>query len=179
MRTTLFLLLAGVALAQAAGPEMGLQERLNYRPPMVGEKITKENQAWTNPEANKKFQGKSDLKVKEASETTGSFKTKSFGSESFVTRSFFSIKNPWFGKKVYDTKDDDWSKTTLADSKNTYKVETAQTREFAQSKKGAAITDVPVATKSTTVQGKAQGALDDTKKNLSIDEVREILNKNH
>lgn len=183
MRPVCTLLLSLMALAPALaldGPERGLAERLNYRPPMIGEKITKENQAWTNPLASKKFEGGNgmDLKKKSTDEKS-TFATKDFTSEKFQTRSFLGIKNPWFGNKVYDTKSDYWAKEASQEKDKKFAVDEARMKSFEQGKKEAVLNGSTIETKTFTERGRAQGALkDDQRENLTIDDVREILNKN-
>lgn len=183
MRAALLLLfsLMGLTAARAAdGPERGLADRINYRPPMVGEKITKENQAWANPLSSKKFEGTGDLDLKKDSGNLKSFETKKFSDSKFETRSFLGIKNPWFGNKVYDTgKKDQWAKDALNGKDNKFSVEQAVVKGYEPGKKEAVLNGGTVETKTFAERGKAQGALtDDQRKNLTIDDVREILNKN-
>jgi hypothetical protein len=98
----------------------------------------------------------------------------------FATRSFLGIKNPWFGKKVAKTGAASlWSKTDVANADKKFAVDDADTREFYQADKKAAEKTDPIATRSTKVEPKFQGFIDKTmnQKNLTVEEVRELLNK--
>lgn len=98
----------------------------------------------------------------------------------FATRSFLGIKNPWFGNKVAKTGAASlWSKTDVANANKKFAVDSADTREFYQADKKAAERTDPVVTRSTKVEPKYQGFIDKTmsQKNLTVEEVRELLNK--
>lgn len=138
-----------------------------------------------SPLTNKAFQSSTTMDLKKSGDEKMSYRDrkKGFGSDPFTTRSFFGLKNPWFGKKVF--KSDaagPWSKTSVTDANEKYKVETAKTDAFAQSKKKVNTSSQVVESKPFLGKGAVQGALDaenPKKKDLSIDDVREILNKNH
>ncbi len=103
-------------------------------------------------------------------------------SEKFATRSFLGIKNPWFGRKTVEAdKASLWSKTGIANADKKFAVDAAGTREFYQADKKAGERMEEVPTRSTKVEGKAQGMMDSisSQKNLTVEQVRELLNKNH
>lgn len=140
------------------------------------------NAGMSSPLNGKKFEGTADLKIKKSKDETSSFfgGKKQFGSDSYTTRSFFGLKNPWFGKKVMKTDEASlWSKSLVANADKKFAVDAASIREFPQAKKSAQGTNHIVEKKTFVAEGKAQGALNQTKPQLTIDEVREILNKNH
>lgn len=102
-------------------------------------------------------------------------------SEKFATRSFLGIKNPWFGRKTVATdKASLWSKTDIANANKKFAVDAAATREFYQTDKKAGLRLAEVPTRSTKVEAKAQGMMDtiSNQKNLTVEQVRELLNKN-
>lgn len=101
--------------------------------------------------------------------------------DKFATRSFFGIKNPWFGRKTVGTdKASLWSKTGVANADKKYAVDATDTREFYQADKKAGERLEPVPTASLKMEGKAQGMLDSisSQKTLTVEQVRELLNKN-
>jgi hypothetical protein len=98
----------------------------------------------------------------------------------FGTRSFFGLKNPWFGKKVVETdKASVWSKTEVANANRKFPMEAAEMRSFYQADKKAAERAQPILTRSTEMEGKSQGFMDSVsqQKNLTVEQVRELLNK--
>jgi hypothetical protein len=96
-------------------------------------------------------------------------------------KSLSGIKNPWFGRKTVETdKASLWSKTDIANANKSFAVDAAATREFYQADKKAGERLEPVPTRSTKVEPKAQGMMDkiSSQKNLTVEQVRELLNKN-
>ncbi len=165
--------LPGAALAQQQ--EKGLSERLNAAPDM----------ALVNPMQNQAY-------------GSGQYSTKTFGSASyggvknanvktFSTRSFFGLKNPWFGRKVLDTNASSLANHSAADSREKFSTATFGTKPFDRSAKP----DLQDTTDSTLpsaaqprpflVAGKTQESLErytqNLKKDLTIDDVRDLLNK--
>lgn len=134
----------------------------------------------SSPLNGKAFEGNGELQIKKSKDEKSSFGgTKKFGASTYTTRSFFGLKNPWFGKKVVKTDEASlWSKSLVANADKKFAVDAASVREFSQSKKSLEDTNHIVEKKTFVAEGKAQGALDQAKPQLTIDEVREILNKN-
>lgn len=102
--------------------------------------------------------------------------------DKFATRSFFGIKNPWFGRKTVATDQASlWSKTAVANADKSFAVDSANTREFYQADKVAGERLEEISTRSTKIEPKAQGMMDtiSNQKNLTVEQVRELLNKNH
>ncbi len=172
MRATplLLTLLMAVSCLHAQQQEEHLLNRL----------LNSRDKKFANPLGEKSFQGTPDLMVRGAADQKQAYgDKKNFATETFSTRSFLGIKNPWFGNKVFNTKtDEDWSKKALNDAGKKYKVEKAQVQEYYQAGKSAEMKDTSLEVRNAPVKGAAQGSLDETKKNLSIDDVRQILNKN-
>jgi len=173
MRAALVLLfcLTAVAVCPAQQQEKTLMERLD-----ASQKNW--NAGMSSPLNGKKFEGNTDLKIKKSDIADTYRGSKGFGAESYTTRSFFGLKNPWFGKKVMKTDAANlWSKSMVASDKK-FAVDAASIREFPQAKKSMLGTNHIVEKKTFIPDPKAQGTLDQTKQQLTIDEVREILNKN-
>ena len=136
-----------------------------------------------NPLQSKAFAGVSEAGVK-----TSSFANKTHGTaqsgmlrEFSGTRSFLGIKNPWFGQRAYDAKSALLSSRMGLDTSKSYALKPAATESFSDMSKKASATQQQVPTKPFQVQGEAQGALqqisDKVKKEMTIDDVRELLNK--
>ena len=98
------------------------------------------------------------------------------------TRSFLGIKNPWFGNRVFETKSAALSGGGgLGKLDAAYPVRDALTREFSSSEKKANLgaSDVPV--RPFLARGESQGAFEQLTekihKDMTIDDIRELLNK--
>lgn len=130
----------------------------------MGEKAFK-----ATPFASSEFRGaKAYGGVKEA-------QTKEFG-----TRSFLGIRNPWFGKKVYETRAaEELTRYVLSDKAFASRaVESKPARDAFKRAEGV---DGAVDARDFLARGKSQGSLNNTYPSgpaLSIDEVRELLNRN-
>lgn len=127
-----------------------------------------------------------------ASVGTKTFSTSQFtgvkeaGVKTFQTRSFLGIKNPWFGSKVYDTYATHLANQTARESSEQYKTQTYEVRDFEKGHKNDVrdtSAEVPTDTqpRQYLIPGKRQGALDrfteNLHKDLTIDDVRDLLNK--
>jgi hypothetical protein len=127
-----------------------------------------------------------------ASVGTKTFSTSQFtdvkgaGVKTFQTRSFFGIKNPWLGNKVYDTSASSLANQTARESSEQYKTQAYEVRDFEKGHKNDmrdTSTEVSTDTqpRQYLIPGKRQGALDryteNLQKDLTIDDVRDLLNK--
>ena len=97
-------------------------------------------------------------------------------------RSFLGLKNPWLGKMVHDSSQASlWSKTLVVNAGKKVPVEPAQTQKFYQADKRVARREEPVKTSAYLGRGSVQGSLnqisDKIDKNMTIEQVRELLNK--
>ena len=97
-------------------------------------------------------------------------------------RSFLGLKNPWLGKTVHDSSQASlWSKTLVVNAGRKVPVEPAQTQKFYQADKRVARREEPVKTSAYLGRGSVQGSLnqisDKIDKNMTIEQVRELLNK--
>jgi hypothetical protein len=138
-----------------------------------------------NPMQNKAFVEGGQLKIRQAAGYDRSTAAKdTFQTDSYtMTRSFFGIKNPWFGGKVLKTK----SAVTTNDivipnlQREVKTKDLADNRSAFDADRAANLRDEPVKTKTHTPKAGAQGAMDvfseQAKKEMSIEDIREILNK--
>lgn len=116
---------------------------------------------------------------------TSFFGAKSYNSKTFLgERSFLGIKNPWFGNKVFGSNGADISKKTVFfDSQKSFAVSQTSITGYSNANKDAYLASADVPVRSFLNKGAKQNEFDDisakTKKELTIDEVREMLNKNH
>ncbi len=114
---------------------------------------------------------------------TGEFTgVKSARTKEFTTREFLGIRNPWFGKKVYATEAArELNRYVLADRE--YSSRSVETRGARDEGRSAYLRDATGAdnTRAFVARGKAQGSIDATYPSggaMSIEEVRELLNRN-
>ena len=132
-----------------------------------------------NPMGEKAFKA-APFASSEFQETKGYGGVKEVGTKEFGTRSFFGIRNPWFGKKVYETRAaEELTRYILSDkSFASHSVESKPARDAS---KRAAGVDGAVDARDFLARGKSQGSLNNTYPSgsaLSIEEVRELLNRN-
>jgi len=131
----------------------------------------------------KTFQSTDSLRIGKAAMGKPSFDAnKTAGTQVYETRSFLGLTNPWFGKKVYKTdKAALWSTTVVNNIDKQYQVKTAETQQFYQAKKKANEPKDPVATTKFIPKGTTQNALnaysEKATRDLTIDDIRQLLNK--
>jgi hypothetical protein len=97
------------------------------------------------------------------------------------TRSFFGIKNPWFGSKVHTTRESPLvKKGSQALVERAFPVSNADTRTSPLASKKSPSATGTVPTGEFALRGAAQGALDTVTdkvhRKMTIDDVRELLN---
>ncbi len=133
---------------------------------------------------NKTFQSGGDSLGKKANGVSPFLYDQKFTAQKFdAGRSFFGIKNPWFGNKVYRSGEADlWSKTLIANSDKKFRTGEAETKKAFDAEKMAATVEEPAQTKAFIAQAAAPGYVsqisDKITKDMTIEEVRELLNKN-
>lgn len=150
------------------------------QPQPTGKKPRKADPLLTNSFQGRKFDGGAGSFDKKLSGQKDFLYDKKTSASKFGTRSFFGLKNPWFGAKVVDTgKASLWSKTEVANAEKKFPIDSASTREFYQADKKASERQAPYSTGTTKVEPKAQGILSgiSEQKNLTVEQVRELLNK--
>ncbi|MEI8294490.1 MAG: hypothetical protein WCG66_11005 [bacterium] len=96
-------------------------------------------------------------------------------------RSFFGIKNPWFGQRIYDAKPASLSTSRDIGLSKNYTIRSVAVQNFPDSSKTLSPSKPEPSTKPFLAQGGAQGAMsqisEKVKKEMTIDDVRELLNK--
>lgn len=146
--------------------------------------LAKPDMSQINPMNAKKFDN-GGFTVKKAAAGSSSFlysqKTSTGRYEN--VRSFLGIKNPWIGRKVYESSQASvWAKTLIRNKDTAYPVKAVNAGKFHGAERKASRREEPFRTSSFLAQGGAQGRLDQLSeqidKNMTIEEVREILNKN-
>jgi hypothetical protein len=171
--TPLLLTLLLVASAHCQEQEKGFLERLTKVPDME----------LANPMQKKAFKGGGALEVKAAGGLDGTFSSPGQirAGEYRQTRRFLGINNPWFGSKIFETRTARTTATRPLDPLREFPTKPMASRTYGDSTRRVP-EKTPVPTRAYPVRGEAQGALDPigekARKDLSIDEVRELLNKN-
>ena len=94
-------------------------------------------------------------------------------------RSFLGIKNPWFGNRVFETKAAPLS--GAANLNSSFPVRDAASGEFSASDKKARVGSSDLNLRPFLISGKSAQGLDQISdkisKEMTIDDIREILNK--
>lgn len=171
----IILALLGLAMSDVANAqvqEKKLMDRINSPDRSQASQFQNKNfgstgSSWVKPASisSTSYQGVKDARIKGYSEV----------------RSFLGLKNPWLGKKVYGTGSSAYqSRGDVFGKDAAYRVQGVKTDSFSQSSKVASTPSSAVPTRAFGLKGAAQGALDqDSKlhKEMTIDEVRELLNK--
>lgn len=145
--------------------------------------LAKPDMSLINPMNEKKFDGGGFLLKKAPKASPFLYDQKASTQKYRNVRSFLGFKNPWFGKRVYESNQASvWSKTLIVNADTQFPVESARTSKFYQADKKASRREDPVKTSTYLGRGSAQGRLDQISekidKNMTIEQVREILNKN-
>lgn len=146
-------------------------------------KRTKKDPALESSLAAKSFSGDGAISLKkEASNISPFLYDQKYKGREFTTRSFLGIKNPWFGNKVAETNEASlFSKTALNDDK-TFATREEKTRKAMQADKTVKTSNEVVEVRTYEARGGTQGAMDKVsekvKKDMSIEEIRELLNRN-
>ena len=136
-----------------------------------------------NPMNDKKFDGGGSSLGKKAAGSSKFLYDQKLSTEKYRNvRSFLGLKNPWLGKTVHDSSQASlWSKTLVVNAGKKVPVEPVQTQKFYQADKRVARREEPVKTSAYLGRGSVQGSLnqisDKIDKNMTIEQVRELLNK--
>lgn len=172
--TFLILLLASIARASA-----------QQQDPKLIDRLLKPDTTRSSTLANKEFNSRSAIDMKPAHVSGASFdvsRTSPMVKEYAFSRSFLGIKNPWFGSKVFSAGDFVQSGKTF-DTTKEVPIRRAQVADYYDSTKQANFGSPVVPVRSYTPQPKAGGTMSEVSakisKDMTIDEVREILNKQH
>jgi hypothetical protein len=146
--------------------------------------LAKPDMSLINPMNEKKFDGGGFLLKKAATGPSSfAYDQKTSPEKYRNVRSFLGLKNPWFGKKIYESNQASvWSKTLITNADAQFPAETARAEKFSQADKKASRRKEPVKTSAYLGRGSSQGRLDQISekidKNMTLEQVREILNKN-
>jgi hypothetical protein len=144
------------------------------------ERIFNPDMELKNSFEGKSFEGKS-FASREFRGADGYAGVKSAQTKEFATRKFLGIRNPWFGKEVYETDAArDLRRYALADrGYSTRPLETKSSRDAVKQAPASGKTEAD-ATRSFLGRGKSQDSLNASNPSggaLSMEEVREILNR--
>jgi len=145
------------------------------------DRIMKPNRDLGNPLQNKSFAATGSIPLNSSPAAgQGGYGTKDAAVKEFSTRSFLGLKNPWFGSKVFATKGA--ASMPFYDVKSAGFNKTANTTAFYSGTKTASLGSpiVPVTTfvPAPAAQGAVSRISDKINDKMTIDEVRELLNKN-
>lgn len=191
----MIVLLAGAACCAAQQQEEGLLDRIQSSRNKAMQAINdyysqpkptlKRDRSLDSQFAGKKFgEGKITNLSKKAELKRFRAESK-YASETYrTTRSFLGIKNPWFGTKVHSTESSPLlSKSLVKSLEKSYVIkDQAPVEAFYQADKRAERHAREVTTKTFLGRGSAQGAIDQisekANKEMTIEDVRTILNKN-
>ena len=145
------------------------------------DRIQRPNMELTNPMQAKSFEGGGGVKIKTASIGKTPYdagKTASL-KEFSGARSFLGIKNPWFGNRIFETKAAPLS--GAANLNSSFPVRDAASGEFSASDKKARVASSDLNLRPFLISGKSAQGLDQISdkisKEMTIDDIREILNK--
>jgi len=149
------------------------------------DRIKKPDMNLSSTMQGKAFGGKSgSLGLRQAGESKDSYAgvRDAYIKDFPFTRSFLGIKNPWFGGKVYDAKAaDTFSKSIIVNADREVPVRKAEAVGYWDATKAANFGSPVVPVRQYIPQPAAQGAVnqitDKINDKMTIDEVRELLNK--
>jgi hypothetical protein len=133
-----------------------------------------------NPMGDKEFSASAFAAKK--FETGGEYRgIKSARTKEYTTRKFLGIRNPWFGKKVHETEAArELTKYVLSDKEFTSRA--VESRAALEEGRAALQFNGEIDARQFLGRGKSQAVLDQTYSQggapLSLDEVRELLNRN-
>jgi hypothetical protein len=145
------------------------------------DRIQRPNMELTNPMQAKSFEGGGGVKMKSASIGKIPYDAgKTANPRSFSgTRSFLGIKNPWFGNRIFETKAAPLS--GAANLNSSFTVRDAATGGFSASDKKAPVASSDLNLRPFLIRGNSAQGLDQISdkisKEMTIDDIREILNK--
>lgn len=145
------------------------------------DRIMKPDMQLGNPLQSKSFTGTSSVPIRKSPQAVQSFYgVKDANTKDFpFTRSFLGLKNPWFGGKVYETKQS--SALSKYDVKQAGFDKTSEVDDYYKATKEANFGS-PVVPVTTFIPRPAAGGAvsrisDKINEKMTIDEVRELLNK--
>lgn len=149
----------------------------------TGDKKYKNDPSLAAAESNKQFEG-GTLKLDKKVQGVNSFgMDQKYSPQGYkATRSFFGIKNPWFGSKTFSVDQANEGSKSLYDGGKKFKTDAANVKQAGDADKTMNTSNEVVELKPWLGNGNRQGSLslvaDKIKKELTVEEVRELLNKN-
>lgn len=180
---------AALATGHAQEQEPGLLDRIDAKRKLAIQSMNgdgKINSELSSPLASKSY-GSSGFATKNF--RTASFAgTKSAEQKTFATKSFLGIKNPWFGKTTFKTAPNREASQVAREADQPYRTEAYAVNDYTRGQKKDLI-DADAALPASTQPRKYLGPEQPDKskgvdkftqnltKDLSIDDVRDLLNK--
>ena len=165
-------------VATAATGAAQVQER------KLMDRVLKPDMELGNPLQAKSFSEGSSVALRKASESRDSYAgvRDAYIKDFAYTRSFLGIKNPWFGGKVYDTAAASLlTKSALVNADREVPVKKEEAAGYYDATKsvnyGSPVVPVREFIPSPAAQGSVSGISDKINDKMTIDEVRELLNK--
>jgi hypothetical protein len=149
--------------------------------PKLVDRIMKPNMELANPMRNKAFTGTSSVPLTSFASGGQAFQgTKNATVKDFSTRSFLGLKNPWFGGKVFDTKAH--NQVAAYDVKQAGFNKSLETTGYYGAKKDPNLGSPVVPLNTFVPAPAAPGAVgrisDKVNEKMTIEDIRELLNKN-
>jgi hypothetical protein len=145
------------------------------------DRIQRPNMELTNPMQAKSFEGGGGVQMKSANIGKTPYDAgKTANLKEFSgARSFLGIKNPWFGNRIFETKAAPLS--GAANLTSSFPVRDAAVGGFSTSDKKAQVASFDLKLRPFLIQGNSAQGLDQISdqisKEMTIDDIREILNK--
>ena len=144
------------------------------------DRVMKPDMTLGNPLQNKSFSGTSAVPLGKSSAAGKEFYgVRDANVKEFSTRSFLGLKNPWFGSKVYGTKPN--AGLSKYDVKNAGLNKTTEVPTYYASTKnanfGSPVVPVSAFVPAPAAPGAVSKISDKINEKMTIDEVRELLNK--
>lgn len=172
----------GMLLAALLCCGTGLEVSAQQQERKLLERIQRPDMTLGNPLQNKLFASEGRFGMKNAAFASKNFETGSanLGREALATRSFFGIRNPWLGRREFATQSFTTEKSGFL-SKRPFSVRSFAARPYISAGRGSEWGGKSVPVKAHTPAPAAPGAVqklsERISKDLTIDEVRELLNK--
>ncbi|MGH8047346.1 MAG: hypothetical protein ACREKL_08880 [Chthoniobacterales bacterium] len=183
-----FALLATAVVAHAQQQESGMAERIDMstkKAIMATDAKAKYDPSLTSPLQSKTYGGAAFATKKYG---TGAFEgTKSANLKTFQTHSFLGIKNPWFGSRIFKTDTSVYTSREATEASKDFRTDSYSVNEYAKAGKKDAL-DANAILPSSAEPRKYLGSepkksvsmdrfTQNLQKDLSIDDVRDLLNK--
>jgi hypothetical protein len=145
------------------------------------DRIMRPDMGLGNPMRNKNFEGTAAVPLRASPAAGRAFSgVRDASVKDFSTRSFFGLKNPWFGGKVFAAKAA--AQMSLYDVKQAGFNKTAVAAGFYGATNaasfGSPVVPVPTYVPAPAAPGSVSRISDKINEKMTIDEVRDLLNKN-